>query len=280
MNRIIETEIGTIEYSRSGKGKPILFLHGGHSNCNETLFHKGYDKNHFQLITPSRPGYGNTPLANFDQPDSASKLISAMLTQIGIKEVIVVGISAGGLTAITLASQKPEMVSRLVLISAVTKKWLKPEDDLYRRGKNMFAPDKEKRSWKLFRFFFKLLPKTMTKVLFKELSNEQSNRITKNEIAEIREMTFKQSSGNGFVVDLDQNIADDVISKIECPTLILHSKNDKSVSIEMAQYANEMIANSKLITYENKWGHLLWIGEESKKPINDVMKFINDLKAN
>jgi pimeloyl-ACP methyl ester carboxylesterase len=59
---VIKTDKGQIEYSIVGKGVPILFLHGGHSNCQETLLHKGFDTNKFQLITPSRPGYGNTPL--------------------------------------------------------------------------------------------------------------------------------------------------------------------------------------------------------------------------
>ena len=51
--KIIDTDKGQVEYSIVGKEKPVLFLHGGHSNCKETLFHKGFDTNKFQLITPS-----------------------------------------------------------------------------------------------------------------------------------------------------------------------------------------------------------------------------------
>ena len=54
--KIIETDKGQIEYSIVGKGIPVLFLHGGHSNCRETLFHKGCNTNKYLLITPSRPG--------------------------------------------------------------------------------------------------------------------------------------------------------------------------------------------------------------------------------
>jgi len=275
MSQTTVTELGQIEFSSFGQGKPIVFLHGGHSNCNETLFQKGYDKSNFRLITPSRPGYGKTPLANFKSPKEASRLIISLLNKLKIDKAIIIGISAGGLTAIELASNYPTRTEKLILISAVTKKWLNITDDLYKRGKKMFSPKKEKLSWKLFRFFFKLFPIKMTKVLFKELSTKNIDCIPQDEIAEIKEMTFKQSSGFGFVNDLDQNIEDGVIEQIRCQTLILHSENDKSVHIEMAQFANEKIENSKIITYDNKWGHLLWIGEESKKPINDVMKFIN-----
>jgi pimeloyl-ACP methyl ester carboxylesterase len=61
MCHLIETPLGTIGYSVIGMGKPLLFLHGGYSNCRETLFHKGFKTNDFKLITPSRPGYSRTP---------------------------------------------------------------------------------------------------------------------------------------------------------------------------------------------------------------------------
>lgn len=276
MKKIIDTKIGRVEYSIFGVGKPVLFLHGGHSNSDETLFQKGYDQSKFRLITPSRPGYGRTPLATFKSPKESAELIITLLDFLKIDKAIVVGISAGGLTALELASNYPTRTEKLVLISAVTKKWLSESDDLYIRGKKMFSPNKEKRSWKLFRFFFKLFPKLMTKVLFKELSTIKKPTILADEIAEIKEMTFMQSSGFGFENDLDQDISDEVIGKIKCPTLILHSKNDKSVNIEMAKYANQKIEKSELKTYDNKWGHLLWIGEESSVPITDVVKFINE----
>ena len=53
-NKIISTKLGEIEYATTGKGKPVLFIHGGHTNCNSTLWHKGFDLNKFQLIAPSR----------------------------------------------------------------------------------------------------------------------------------------------------------------------------------------------------------------------------------
>ncbi len=60
----IETEKGQIEYSITGKGRPVLFINGGHTNCKTTLCYKGFDLGKFQLITPSRPGYGDTPLGS------------------------------------------------------------------------------------------------------------------------------------------------------------------------------------------------------------------------
>ncbi|WP_299668242.1 alpha/beta hydrolase [uncultured Polaribacter sp.] len=275
MNTIIKTDFGKIEYSIIGKGKPILFLHGGHSNCHETLFLKGYSTDSFKLIIPSRPGYGETPLGENKQPIAAAKLIISMLNKLDIEKVIIVGISAGGLTAIELTSNFPERVEKLILISAVTKKWLHPKDKMYQQGIRLFSPKREKFIWQLYRICFRFFPNRMAKVLIGELSTKQNPKITKQEIDEIRQMTFNQRSKEGFITDLEQNIDASVIAKIKCPTLILHSKNDKSVSIEMATYANKNIRNSNLKVYANKWGHLLWVGLESEQPISEVNKFIN-----
>ena len=75
-------------------------MHGGHSNCHETLCHKGFDLEKFQLITPSRPGYGKTPLTNNRTPKQAADLILELLKCLSVDNTIVYGISAGGLTAI------------------------------------------------------------------------------------------------------------------------------------------------------------------------------------
>lgn len=276
MCNTVNTDLGQIEYSIQGEGIPVLFFHGGHSNCSETLFQNGWDLSKYMIITPSRPGYGNTPLGDNGTPRKTAELTNALLNILNIEKVIVVGISAGGLSAITFAEEFPSKSCSLILISAVTKKWLSENDDLYERGMKMFSPKMEKLSWTLFRTFFRILPKTMSKTLFTELSTKQNQEITKSEIDQVREMTFKQSSGSGFVNDLNQDIDEDAIKNVRCPTLILHSENDKSVPIDMAIYADHEIQNSTLKSFDNKWGHLLWVGKDSEYPITELNEFLNE----
>jgi pimeloyl-ACP methyl ester carboxylesterase len=110
--KTIHTDKGLVEYSIVGKGTPILFLHGGHSNCRETLFQQGIDTINYQLITPSRPGYGNTPLNNNLTPKDTADLIVSLLDNLRIDKVILYAISAGGLTSIELAARYPERVEK------------------------------------------------------------------------------------------------------------------------------------------------------------------------
>lgn len=270
----IKTSIGEIEYREVGSGSPILFVHGGHGNCQDTLFQKGFDTHNVRLITPSRPGYGQTPVFRDNSPKDTADLFVSFLDTINVRSAIVIGISAGGLSAIELAASYPERVQKLVLISAVTKKWMTKKDSNYQKGKRLFSPGIERYSWALFRFFYAVFPTLMAKMMLHELSSYKNPTIAPDDVRELHDMIKKQRSHHGFVHDLDQDIDDAQIRKIACPTLILQSTNDTVVGMEHALHAKQNIQTSTLKTYDNIWGHLLWLGKDSEAPIHDAMAFI------
>ena len=171
MNRkIVNTKLGLIEYSSIGKGIPILFVHGGHSNCKENLSHKGFNINKYRLITPSRPGYGKTPLNNNRTPRKTAALIIELINYLEIEKVIVYGISAGGLTAIELASSYPDRIIKLILASAVTKKWIAKNSKIYRSAIKIFNPKMEYLTWGMVHFFSLIFPKLIAKSFFSQFS--------------------------------------------------------------------------------------------------------------
>lgn len=65
MNSITQVEKGPIEYRVVGKGSTgsaVLVLNGGHTNCRSPFGHEQFFlEEGYQLIIPSRPGYGKTP---------------------------------------------------------------------------------------------------------------------------------------------------------------------------------------------------------------------------
>ena len=275
-SKVINTRFGKIEYCSIGKGTPILFVHGGHSNCNETLCHKGFDVEKFQLITPSRPGYGKTPLDKNKTPRQAADIIVELLDYLSIDNVVVYGISAGGLTAIELAGNYPDKVNKLILASAISKKWLDEQGEIYKTAKKMFNPKVERFIWGMVRFFSSVFPGMMAKSFYPQFSKNRIHKLNRVDIKELVLMMKYYNSKRGFLVDIDQDINDEVIAKIKCPTLIIHSENDNSVSLEHAKYANKMIENSKIEILQNEWGHLFWIGSDTKKSIEMTIKFIEE----
>lgn len=270
----IKTDKGQIEYSTIGNGKPILFIHGGHTNCNSTLWHKGFDLNKYQFISPSRPGYQNTPLNANKTPRQAADLLISLLDYLGIDKVILYGVSAGGLTTIEIASNYPERVDKLILASAVSKEWLDKNGKLYRTARRLFNPKVEGIVWGMIRLLSGLLPNMIAKLFYPEFTTKQPHTLKKEDVKELLSMFKNFSSGTGFINDIDQNIDNDVISRIKCHTLIIHSKNDNSVPFEHALHSEKMIKNSKLVGLDNEWGHLFWIGNDSNVSIIKTIEFI------
>ena len=273
---LIQTDKGPIEVSRIGTGIPILFIHGGHFNSKISLFNKGFDLQKFCLITPSRPGYGETPLTKENKtPKGTADLIIALLNKLGINKTNLIGISAGGLTAIELAANYPERIDKLILMSALTSNWVLPKSYIYKFSKILFAPGIEKYMWWMYRKMYVLVPHFMAKLMFVELSDYRPISFTNTETIELRAMINKMRSKQGFVNDLDQRIEENLIEKIISETLILHSNFDHTVSLMHPRNANKKIKNSQFITYNNRWGHILWLGDESKEPLADTLSFLN-----
>lgn len=278
MIKIEPTHKGDIEFSLSGSGKTnVLIVHGGHVDCREQLFLKDFDMNLFHFITPSRPGYGKTPLTDENKTArGTADLFDALLAKLNYKQVIVIGISAGGLTAIELAANYPQRVERLILMSALTKRWFDKNDRTYRGGKLVFSPHIQSLTWHAYRIAFSLLEKFTASVMFKALSNWRPVEITDDELSEIKKLTLNMNSGSGFSNDLDQDVLPGTLGKITCDTLIIHSAYDNSVDTSHALHAKENIPRSQLVLIKNRWGHMLWIGREYQETMEILGRCLND----
>jgi len=261
---LITTPLGDIEYTLAGKGIPVLFLHGGHSNCKETLSHKGFDRAQFQRITPSRPGYGQTPLNGHQTPRQAATRIIELLHALSLKKVVVYGISAGGPTAIALAATYPDRVHKLILASAVTKPWLDPKEPTYKIAQWIFHPRMEGFTWGMVRFFSKIFPTLIAQSFYPQFSKRPKHPLKKKDVQELIAALKHYRSNSGFLNDIDQQPEPEALGQITCPTLIVHSKTDASVSFAHAEHAHEQIPHSTLLELDNEWGHLFWIGDDAE----------------
>ena len=129
----------------------------------------------------------------------------------------------------------------------------------------------------MVRFFGKLFPSLITKNFHSQFSKKQiKGRFNTKDTQELIEMLNHLRSGDGFLNDLNQSIEDSLLKKIECPTLVIHSKNDNSVSFDHALHAKKMIKNVTLETIDNDWGHLIWLGEDSKMTCEKMIKFLQE----
>ena len=114
-------EIGELRtwYDEQGAGEPLVLLHGGIST-NETWGAQMPDFGaRFRVIAPERRGHGHTP--DLEGPLSYDVMAN---DTIGLLEAVVgdpahlVGWSDGGIVGLLVAMARPDLVRKLVVISA------------------------------------------------------------------------------------------------------------------------------------------------------------------
>ena len=103
-----------------GKGQPILLLHGFDSSFLE--FRRIYQslKKNFQLIIPDLLGFGFSPrcATNEYNPTKIIEFLIDILENLQItKNLSIIGASMGGSTALKLASEIPNSIDKIILLS-------------------------------------------------------------------------------------------------------------------------------------------------------------------
>src|SRR5688572_20635451 len=111
---------GELEFEVTGAGEPVLLIHGAliaeayAPLCAEPALNSRY-----RLVRIHRRGYGGSgparaPFSLAEQADDCR----ALLRHLGIERAHIVGHSSGGVIALRLALDAPEVVHSLVLLEA------------------------------------------------------------------------------------------------------------------------------------------------------------------
>ncbi|MEZ0094462.1 alpha/beta fold hydrolase [Streptacidiphilus sp. EB129] len=111
-------EVSVAEY---GSGQPFLLLHGGAGPQSVTGFAETFAATHdVRVLVPTHPGFGGTlrPGA-LDSVAGLAALYQALLDQLELSDVTVIGNSIGGWITAEIALLQSPRVSGIVLIDAV-----------------------------------------------------------------------------------------------------------------------------------------------------------------
>jgi len=108
-----------VYYASYGEGSPIVLLHGGlMSGSSWSPILETLSENH-EVVTIDLQGHGHT--LPFDRPMSFEAMaddVAGVIDYLKLGEAAVIGYSMGATTALRLAIQHPDKVSKLVHVSA------------------------------------------------------------------------------------------------------------------------------------------------------------------
>lgn len=119
----LSTSVGDvpIRLQEEGAGRPVLLLHGGAGPVSVAGFARRLAEHAgVRVVAPTHPGWDGTPRPEgLTSVPALAELYDALLEQLGLEEVTVIGNSLGGWIAAELAVGRPATVARLVLVDAV-----------------------------------------------------------------------------------------------------------------------------------------------------------------
>jgi pimeloyl-ACP methyl ester carboxylesterase len=111
-----------ITVSESGAGRPFLLLHGGAGPLSVEAFGGRFANEHpARVLIPTHPGFQATPRPeSLTEPRQLAQLYLALLDELELTDVTVVGNSIGGWIAAEMAAlASPTRISSVVIVDAV-----------------------------------------------------------------------------------------------------------------------------------------------------------------
>ncbi|CPT77942.1 alpha/beta hydrolase fold protein [Mycobacteroides abscessus] len=265
-------------YFDDGQDKdPILLIHGGHfgffipvgieswGNVLEDFGEYG------RVLAVDKLGQGETGLPLNDEDwtvDAVAEHVANFATQLGLKNLTLVGHSRGGMTAVLLALKYPEMVKKLVIISSATAAPAPPvgtDMDFYERVERT-APGG---SAELIRHYHAAqavnegdLPEDYIGIATKWLESEKQLDAVAGYARNAEEHWLPSlSEGRRWV---QERLAD---AGIPVPTLVVWGVNDRSAPVSMGKGLFDLIAANTLdssLYLINNAGHHVFSDQREK----------------
>ena len=240
-------------YEIYGQGKPLVLIHGGGSTIQTTfekvipLFAKTRKVIAVELQAHGRTNDRNADLSFEQDADD----IATLLKNLNIGKADFFGFSNGGTTALQIAIRHPEIVDKIILGSALTKRNGAPEWfwDFMKQAKLENMPEQ-------------------LKVAYKQVAPDTNGLQIMHDRDAKRMVNFK-------------DIPDGQIESIKAPTLIIIGDKDV-ITPEHAIQLHRQIAGSELAIIPG--GHGEYIGEittlkpdfkESDLVVPIIEKFLN-----
>lgn len=257
-----------IAYGEKGKGKPLILLHGMGSWSYNWRHSIAPLSKYFRVICFDAKGFGfsEKPLSrrehNGHQVIEFQRIIQALCDE----PAVIVAESLGGLVALALAQENPQIVERLIVVNVPVfaerlphwAMWLLAQTPL----EIIHTIDSLRLAYLFAPLFREVMAMERRKVLFDPsiLTQEDVHWITypfiefPGTVAKVaeelqiaaREIENWQANKPNMLTQIQNNL-----SAIKCPTLVLWGEQDSWFPVSHGEKLHQQIPNSKLKILSN-----------------------------
>jgi pimeloyl-ACP methyl ester carboxylesterase len=256
------TSSGLVEYRFDKRGRGcVLLFNGGHTNPSMRDSENYFIDRDYSVISVARPGYCETESRIGKSFGDFEGSTCELLDHLDVDSVNVLGVSAGGRSAMRFAQLYPARCSKLILFSSISfRKW--PGAGTRLGSYILFNPFLEKYTWAIVRRALRMFPQAATQRIFASLTVLDAKEVlagyTQRARNEIFGLFMDFRSGSGFIIDISSRACRGDASAISSSALIVHSKFDRAVESHHALVLAEEIPNARLMMNETE-SHLMWM---------------------
>jgi 2-hydroxy-6-oxonona-2,4-dienedioate hydrolase len=260
---VVHTRCGPIEVQQAGAGRPLLMIHGSGGGHDQGMaWARPLAQQGVRVIAMSRFGYLRTPRPTDASPEAQADAHVCLLDVLGIARAAVVGISAGGPSAMQTAIRHPDRVDALVLVVPIAYKPGTVADSA-----PPVSDDKDSLLLRLLGsdFLFWTALQVAREPLIRHVlatppelvaAASPAERARVNDLAERILPVSTRAAGLLDDTGLGKRLGPYALESIRVPTLVISARDDGFGTHAAAQYTASRIPGARFIGFD-AGGHLL-----------------------
>jgi pimeloyl-ACP methyl ester carboxylesterase len=280
-SEMVNTRCGPIEVQQAGDGIPLLMIHGSGGGHDQGMaWARPLVQHGVRVIAMSRFGYLRTPRPADASPEAQADAHVCLLDALGVTKAAVMGVSAGGPSAMQTAIRHPGRVRALVLVVPIAYK-----PGMVADSAPPVSDDKDALLLRLLGsdfLFWSALHVARDAVMRHVLATppeqvaaaSEEERARVNDLAERILPVSTRAAGLRDDTRLGKGLRPYALETIRVPTLVVSARDDAFGTYAPAQYTASRIPGAKFVGFDDG-GHLL-VGHDAAVRA-EIVKLLNEV---
>ena len=242
----------------SSEGAPVVILHGVYGNHANWMGHARALADEFAVYAFDARNHGQSPWADSLRVQDMADDVADTITALGLEQVYLIGHSMGGKTAMWLAQQCPELVSKLVGVDIAPVDYHKPVDDVVEHLAEMPLSELEDRQQADEWLAPRITEKFVRDFLLTNLVRDEDGRLSWRINVPVIRRDFGEVTGWPAST-----------GRYEGPTLFIRGGKSNYLLPEHEATTLQQFPNARIETVENA-GH--WVHSEKPDEVQRLLR--------